>query len=139
MGIALPDTLHRGESAPVTLLWSREGGDAAWPVMAHIRLAARDGEPVPKWRRWVLGERGSRLRSGHRPFEAAWPPTGWAPGDTLVDVQALTDFVGLDPGAYRVSVRVLPEPMFTRVSLRDLFRDDDRWQGRDLGEIAVVP
>jgi hypothetical protein len=137
--LRMPRTLRSGESIPIQFGWSRLGYDAGWPVIAHVRLTSEDHRPAPKWRRWLLGERAGRLRQGFHPFRAAWPAPGWPEGTILVDSQELGDYVGLAPGRYRVSVRVLPEPVFARVSVRDLISDEDRWQGETLGVVTVLP
>jgi len=138
-GLGLPDTLRSGGTAPMILIWSRGEGDVAWPVTAHVRLTGVDHPPAPKWRRWLLGEHGGRLRADFPPFSGAWPPRGWAVGDSLADVEEFRDVFGLAPGRYAVSARVLPDAPFPRIELRDLVSNDDQWQGDSLGVITVIP
>jgi hypothetical protein len=144
LSVEPPDTLVPGAAARAILWWRREpGARPQWPVEVHLR-ATRIGatEPPRPWRlllEHVLrpGRPRARQRAVASPFLGAWPASGWPVGEALADTLRFTVSALLAPGPYSFAVRVHEQPMFSRMSLGDLLRDEDRWQGAPLDTVRV--
>ncbi len=139
----LPSRIEAGSRAPVVLGWSRGGDPTGWPVEAHLRFIPAGERPGIKLgrllTRFLPGRHPApaRLRFPLAPFQGAWPAGFWTPGKGLADTQWVSLPEAFPAGRYDVSVRVRPRAMFTRISLRDIWSEEDRWQGERLGTVNV--
>jgi len=137
-----PASMEAGRVVAVTLSWEGGDGVTGWPVEAHIRIRPAGWSGRSKIPR-LAGERlRGRVRTSHRwvisPFKSAWPPGSWPLG-THAETISLHVPSGLPEGDYEVSVRVLERPVHTRLGWRDIWFEDDRWQGQVLGVVHVAP
>ncbi len=142
--LAVPPRVVAGSRVPVVLDWSLRGLPTGWPVEAHLRFLPAGERPRIKlgrlMTRFLPGRHPvpARLRFPLAPFEGAWPACFWPSGHALADTQWVSLPRGFPPGRYVVSVRVRPRPMFTRIAWRDLWSEEDRWQGTPLGTVEIL-
>ncbi len=142
--LEFPDSVRAGDAVPAVLWWRRDPEATGWPVEVHLRLVAAgagEGSKLARLlRERIPGRREARRRDREvlAPFLGAWPATSWPARVDLADSVRIAVPGDLAPGRYRVSVRVLPRPMFLRVSLHDLLSENDRWQGKALAVVRVA-
>jgi hypothetical protein len=145
VGLDVPPRITPGRAVPVVLRWTTDGLPTGWPVEAHLRFTRVGERPGLKLGRLLVRFLPGTAPAPHRfrrplsPFEGAWPTSFWPASLSLADTEWVSVPEGAPPGPYDVSVRVLPRPMFTRVSWRDVWSDRDRWQGHRLGSVVISP
>lgn len=137
-----------GGEVDVTLYWSRHGVVPPGTYVVTLRFDRKvlalpfNGQPFPKVTRKVMeeihGER-YRFRSDHMIVGGLFGPDAWGTDEIVEDevrVQLPTD---LAPGRYRVQAKMLRVANQPNHELRDLFYDDDIYQGVRIGEITIEP
>ncbi len=148
INVALPARpVARGERLWIALEWVRHGDVGTdLPLIAHVRASTA----VP--RRWFFHPAWSKparllsQRIDHRlyRFRVGRPPLAWernparlplrepAPDRLLVIIPPTAA-----PGEYVVTLSLAEETLLPNVTLRDLLRDDDSFEGPVVGRITV--
>jgi hypothetical protein len=78
-----------------------------------------------------------RFRINVLPFRGIYPPDTWVPGSVMrqyIDVP-IPGYIA--EGLYTISVKMDNAPHYSNLSMKDLLRDDDFYDGPDLMEIII--
>ncbi len=141
--VQMPIAFTRGREATLVFWWTRDGSGEGWPVEAHLKLRPLDFSTPGKANRVIgiltRGEREMRapLRVILPPFLGAWPATSWPRMAAVADSPRVVLPAELPPGRYAASVRVVEQPMFTRIAWRDIWSEQGRWQGAWIDTVDV--
>ncbi len=143
LAVEHPEAARPGGPLILVCWWKREAEEAVRPVETHFRVTRLDGGEVPKPVARIRAALSRddlplrRYREVTRPFLGAWPPTAWPEGAARADTVALELPAGLEPGSYVLTARVLEQTMFPVIGLRDLWREDDRWEGAPVDTLVL--
>jgi hypothetical protein len=139
--------LERGESLRIPLSWVRTGvvaGDL--PLVAHLRM--RTAVPPrwfarPAWSKPArllaqqLDDRLYRFSIGRPPFEGERNPARLPLNIPVPDTLRIIIPPRAAPGLYDVTLALVEEPLLANVSLHDLLRDDDGYEGPVVGRVII--
>jgi hypothetical protein len=142
------DSVRAGDVIDVTVYWTRERELPLERHMVSLRFDRADlslplgGKPFPKLTRKLVerarGER-YRFRADHKLTDGFFDPDVWPAGYYVVDETTVRIPGDAAPGRYTVRAILLVQLSGPNIQLRDLFFDDDLYQGVPIGEIFIAP
>ena len=106
------------------------------PLPGDMRPPAAVAKPVRKLIERMRGER-YRFREDHLPVGGAYGVDQWRPDQVVRDSFSLTVPRDVAEGRYVVRIRMLRQPHYHNVHLRDYFYDDDLYSGLAVGAIDI--
>ena len=141
-GPAGPD----GRTVSLGLLWSGEGEYPFGNYVVTVRFDHQSpdlplgGRPFPKIARKLKEVRSGRLyryRLDHKIESGFLNPDTWPAGGYVLDMTTIRLPESLAPGEYGVFVKLHSTVYAPTYRLRDIFYDDDIYQGVEIGSISV--
>lgn len=140
------DVLDRGDRVNVGLAWS---GDRSYPFdnyIVSIRFDHADpelpfaGRPFPKLVRRtkekLTGER-YRFRADHAILQGFLSPDTWSQKGLVIDESSVPIPLEMAPGEYWIHIKIQAIAHQPSYWLRDVFFDDDSYQGTEVGRITI--
>lgn len=106
------------------------------PLPDGARPPAMLAKPVRKLIERSRGER-YRFREDHLPVDGAYGVDQWRPDQVVRDSFALTVPADVADGEYVVRVRILRQPHYHNIHVRDYFVDDDLYSGLAVGRLTI--
>ncbi|MFH1143207.1 MAG: hypothetical protein V1774_01525, partial [Candidatus Eisenbacteria bacterium] len=144
--IATP-RVARGGVVDLVLYWRREGAAPTLPVRAHLRFDTPAPRGVPaslgltKLDRLLRQRRNGtvyRLRRIHAPFDGQYGIERWPTDSILVDNVHVFIPRNAALGVYTLKATWFEEPLVPNLSLTDLLKDADLYDGVAVGVVDVV-
>jgi hypothetical protein len=139
-------TAERGGSVEVDFIWSGRGSYRFGNYRVMVRFDHQDqklpfdGKPFPKVSRKakeaLIGAR-YRFRSEHMILDGFLSPDVWPKGSLVLDRTTVHIPKEIVPGVYTVSVKLNTLKHKPNYWLRDLFYDDDLYQGIPICTLEV--
>ena len=140
-------TYQKGDTLRMTLYWSRREPLRLNKYVVTIRLDRADnaarfgGAMFPKLARKLkereAGER-FRFRTDYKILNGFFDPDVWPEHFYVKDEASITIPRDAAPGKYTVRAILLTRSTMPNVRLRDLFFDDDKYQGVEIGEVTII-
>jgi hypothetical protein len=106
------------------------------PLPGDVRPPAALAKPVRKLIERTRGER-YRFREDHLPVGGAYGVDQWRPDEVVRDSFSITVPFDVAEGRYVVRIRMLRQPHYHNIHLRDHFYDDDLYSGLEVGSITI--
>jgi hypothetical protein len=135
-----------GESIGVRFVWSTDRRHQLDNYMVAVRFDHLNtglplgGRPFPKIARKLkerITGRHYRFRVEHKLVGGLLGPDTWSPGELMLDETVAVIPTDVVPGEYSISVKLLAVANHPNYRLRDLFFDDDVYQGIPVGRISI--
>ncbi|NIM20014.1 MAG: hypothetical protein GTO51_07155 [Candidatus Latescibacteria bacterium] len=139
-------TTERGKTFAISLLWR---GDRDYPFRNYVVSIRFDheepglpfgGKPFPKIVRKAkeaLSSMRLRFRQGHKIQNGFLNPDAWPDGMLVLDEASIRVPGDITPGSYTVSVKLHALAAKPNYYLRDIFFDDDIYQGVAIGSVTI--
>jgi hypothetical protein len=138
--------LEAGDTLDVTLWWSRRQPLPVDKYVVTLRFDLKDaelplgGRPFPKlsrkYKELLEGTR-YRFRTDHKILDGFFAPDAWPDDHYVMDMTTVRIPSAAAGGRYTVRAILLTRFTVPNVHLRDLFFDDDKYHGVEIGEITV--
>ncbi|MEE9270364.1 MAG: hypothetical protein V3V49_08880 [Candidatus Krumholzibacteria bacterium] len=135
-----------GESIDIHFVWSTGRRHQLDNYVVAVRFDHLNtglpfgGRPLPKIARKLkerITGRLYRFRVEHKMVGGLLGPDTWSPGELILDESVAVIPTDVAPGQYAISVKLLAVANHPNYRLRDLFFDDDVYQGIPVGRISI--
>jgi hypothetical protein len=140
------DSVKRGETIRLYVDWVAKTEKEFGSYLMYVRFDT-DFEKGPLYnprcgkiyRKIVEKARGERyrFRIDKLPFEGIYPPDKWMPGKVMREYFDVPVPKDIAPGTYTISIRLDMPPHVSNLRLKDLFSDDDFYDGPDLMQVII--
>ncbi|MHC1582525.1 MAG: hypothetical protein ACXQT5_06010 [Candidatus Syntropharchaeia archaeon] len=137
---------RKGSNIDLTIKWIAINEQPVHGYVAYIRFdtgfkkSSIYLKPIGKIYRKILekvkGER-YRFRIDVQPLKGIYPPYSWPQNREIIDKHTIHIPENIAKGIYRVSIKLDIKTQYPNYSLSDIFSDNDKYSGVEVGEIII--